>query len=478
MEIYSEDDYEVNENLLVKECTICGKLFNPVGRNASRMKYCPRTHYSYCEICGAKFELSQEQIRMPSIKTTCSRKCLNAKVIKTTAENLGVSSEGVTNISQIKEVRNKISQSIKDKSDEITTKRQATMLERYGNVSAMQVPELRAKIDATNLARYGDTNPAKSEVVRNKISKKRASTTPSKYCSNVSMNTSQYKRNQDIASKLSQAGIETEFEFYLAGKWYDLHILNTNILIEVDPSYTHSVLPSHWTSQGINPKYHLMKTTIARENGYRCVHLFDWDDLTKVISILRRKQRIHARKCEVKTIDMKLADLFLNDFHLQRSTQGVKVALGLYCNYQLVEVMTFGKPRYNKNCQWELLRLCTLPEYNVIGGASKLFTYFIKKYKPDSVLSYCDAAKFSGDVYEKLGMNLHHMSDPAKVWSRGNSRITDNLLRQRGFDQLFHTNHGKGTSNEQLMIENNWLPVYDCGQYVFTWINKVKGKLK
>ena len=27
--------------------------------------------------------------------------------------------------------------------------------------------------------------------------------------------------------------------------------------------------------------------------------------------------------------------------------------------------------------------------------------------------------------------------------------IIDNLLRQRGFDQLFGTNYGKGTSNEK-----------------------------
>ena len=42
---------------------------------------------------------------------------------------------------------------------------------------------------------------------------------------------------------------------------------------------------------------------------------------------------------------------------------------------------------------------------------------------------------------------------PSKHWYHLNSKrhITDNLLRQRGYDQLFNTNYGKGTNNEELM---------------------------
>lgn len=47
-----------------------------------------------------------------------------------------------------------------------------------------------------------------------------------------------------------------------------------------------------------------------------------------------------------------------------------------------------------------------------------------------------------------------------------------NLILPYVFDQLFKTNYGKGTDNEQLMIKHNWLPVYDCGQKVFVWYNE------
>ena len=131
--------------------------------------------------------------------------------------------------------------------------------------------------------------------------------------------------------------------------------------------------------------------------------------------------------------------------------------------------MTFGKPRYNKNYEWELLRLCSKSGFKIVGGSAKLFTHFVREYNPESVLSYCDCAKFKGKVYSKLGFSLHHISPPAKIWSKEDKYITDNLLRQRGFDQLFGTDYGKGTSNEELMIADGWRSVYDCGQKVFEW---------
>lgn len=131
--------------------------------------------------------------------------------------------------------------------------------------------------------------------------------------------------------------------------------------------------------------------------------------------------------------------------------------------------MTFGKPRYNKNYDWELLRLCSIPDYAVVGGAERLWKYFISRHQSDSVISYCDLSKFKGDVYTRLGMSLDFVNEPSKIWSKKSEMITNNLLRQRGYDQLFNTNYGKGSSNEELMLENGWLPVYDCGQARYVW---------
>lgn len=126
----------------------------------------------------------------------------------------------------------------------------------------------------------------------------------------------------------------------------------------------------------------------------------------------------------------------------------------------------------NQNYQYELLRLCTCSDYLVVGGVERLFKYFVQNYQPKSVVSYCDVSKFNGNVYTKLDFVLKEQTKPAKIWSKGKEHITDNLLRQQGADRLIGTHDGKGTDNEEIMLREGWLPVYDCGQRVFSWDNK------
>lgn len=160
--------------------------------------------------------------------------------------------------------------------------------------------------------------------------------------------------------------------------------------------------------------------------------------------------------------------MFLNAYHLQNTCKGQTIRYGLYKSEILVQLMTFGKPRYNKKYELELLRLCSHKDYKIVGGAEKIFKYIVNIYKPKSIISYCDNSKFSGDVYKRLGFKKQ-VSPPSKHWYNAKTKqnITDNLLRQRGFDQLFGTNYGKGTSNEELMLEYGFLPVYDCGQNAY-----------
>ena len=116
-----------------------------------------------------------------------------------------------------------------------------------------------------------------------------------------------------------------------------------------------------------------------------------------------------------------------------------------------------------------ILRLKYLQKISSNHAQSIPFIYFIRNYNPKSIISYCDYSKFSGDVYNRLGFKKMKNSTPSKHWYNGKQHITDNLLRQRGYDQLFNTHYGKGTSNEQLMLENGFVEIYDCGQMTFIW---------
>lgn len=207
--------------------------------------------------------------------------------------------------------------------------------------------------------------------------------------------------NLEIKKLLESNGLSFNREVRIGTYFYDFEIGNT--FIEVDPYATHNVNWNPFNNSPIDAQYHLLKTNCASESGHRCIHIFDWDDCNKIIGILSKREIVYARNCTVKEISKKLAEEFLNANHFQNYCKS-KIKIGLFNEDKLISVMTFGKPRYNHNVEWELTRYCSI--YNVIGGVNKLFSFFLKKYNPQSIVSYCDLAKFSGHTYENLGFSL------------------------------------------------------------------------
>lgn len=407
-----------------------------------------------------------------------------------------------------KEIRNKIEKTNMkiygvtnpQKNNKIQEKTRKTNLEKYGKEYPSQVEEIKNKIKKTNLKKYGVENVSQNEGIKNKIietnkkirtpekikeiDKKICKTNMEKYgvpyfcmtkkcrdsCGNIIS-----KINKNVSSKLLNNNIENKLEFNLGKFSYDIKILNDNILLEINPSYTHNITYGSefrgYKKKPLDKNYHQQKTKYALENGYECVHIWDWDDIDKIISILKPKQKIYARNCKIKEINKEELIKFETDYHLQGYCNNQNIKLGLFYLDELVQIMTFGKPRYNKKYEYELIRLCSHSNYKIVGGASKLFKYFIKKNKPRNIISYCDNSKFSGKVYNELGFVLEKFGKPGKHWynEKTKKHITDNLLRQHGYDQLFKTNYGKGTNNRKLMIENGFVEIYDSGQSTYIY---------
>lgn len=386
------------------------------------------TYRNICVDCNQTFE-AKESTRQRC--KSCSYKYRAAKTKETCMIRYGVS-----NPSKLPSVVRKIKQ---------------TMMSKYGAESAIQVPKFRDKIQKTTLAKYGVPYYVMSQDCGNGNLQRESQT------------------NKKFSELLTANNIPHITEYRIETKLYDFCIEDQRILIEIDPTYTHNSLGNH-LGEGLDSTYHLEKSKLASDHGYRCIHVFDWDNVDKIIDIVNpNKQRTYARACNIEEIDSATCDEFLERNHLQGTCRGQKLRFGLYWNNTLVQVMTFGKPRYNKNYEWELLRLCTLRTYNVVGGANKLFKYITQHNNLSNIISYCDTSKFNGRVYSELGMKFEYMTRPRESWSKGTSKISAALLKQRGYDQLFGTDYGKGTDNVQLMIDHDWLPVYDCGQLVFSY---------
>lgn len=420
----------------------------------------------------------QEKIRQTNLEKygvdcVLKDKKIQEKIANTNLERYGYTRASKNEIvkQKIKNTNNKKTEEVKQKTKE---KRKKTCLEKYGveyivtsdfvrqvslkkygAVTYMVSKEGREKIKQTMLKRYGVEYACLLDEARKGMK-----------CIS--------KPNKKFYEKLKKLGCECELEFSLIKYAYDIKFGNT--LIEIDPTFTHqSTIDITLTNKRIPPKsptYHQDKSLFALENGYFCLHIWDWDDEDKIIETLKPKKPLYARSLEIKEPSYEEIGLFLEKYHLQGSCYGQEIRLGLYKDDELIQVMTFGKPRYNKTYEYELLRLCTKAGYSVVGGAERLFNHFLNTYNPNSIISYCDNSKFKGDVYKKLGMELKSYGKPSKHWFNPFTfrHITDNLLRQRGYSQLHNDKiHKKGESNELLMLEAGYLEIYDCGQSTFIW---------
>lgn len=414
----------INNQIFKKKCIICGKEFES---NSSKRLICDKEHKRICKYCNSEFIIRNTYLTGHKVKSGRQYNrdyCYNQDCIN---------------------------KSLSDKTKE-------TSLIRYGTEYAMQTDEFKEKSKNTRLEKYGSY--LNQETLRFEI---------------IS------EQNKEFSDLLNLYSIDNEFEFSLDSKSYDIHILNSNILIEIDPVYTHNstigpVFKGNHRGIPRQKDYHINKTKLAVENGYRCIHIWDWDDKKKIAYLLRTKSKLSGHKTHVKEVDKQQCDEFLNQYHLQNTCRGQDIRIGLFKkdNNELLSVITFGKPRYNKNYEYEFLRYAS-SDYVVHGGLRKMWDYFIKEYNPNSIISYCDNSKFDGTFFKYLDFSLIDYGHPTCHWYRkkGKLHYTDNLLRQRGADKLLGTNYGRpevcNMNNKQIMIKEGFVEIYDCGQSTWVW---------
>jgi len=248
----------------------------------------------------------------------------------------------------------------------------------------------------------------------------------------------------------------------------DIYIPTLNLAIECDGLWFHS------ERFGYDNNRHLIKQQLCEEKGIRLIHLFEVDFITKekiynlLNGLFNLKPKIYARQCEIKLVSSHDEKQFNNLYHFQNHSNST-ICLGLYYNEQLVQLMSFATPRFNTHFEYELLRL-TNSNMNVVGGASKLFQYFLKQYQPKSIISYCNKRLFTGNVYYKLNMTYSHATSPS-YWYFNTKQ--DKLYHRSTFQKhklknILNVYDDKKTEWENMKA-NNYNRIWDCGTKVFVW---------
>ncbi len=265
----------------------------------------------------------------------------------------------------------------------------------------------------------------------------------------------------------------------LSPKELDIYLPKKKIAIEFDGFYYHSgkVKPNN---------YHYQKTIACENKGIQLIHIFEseWENSKEIVksrisNILgKTKYKLRANKCYIKQVSIEEEKVFLENQHLQGYTVS-SLCYGLYYyNKQnnkeyLVSLMSFGKPRYEKEYEWEILRFCNLRNFNIYGSASKLFQYFIKQINPKSIISYADrkwSIHSENNLYSKLGFELiktngfgYWYIDRKHLVHR--SKYTKEKCKKLGCPDNM-------TEKEFVTNVLGLNIIYDCGQLKYIWNSK------
>jgi hypothetical protein len=235
-------------------------------------------------------------------------------------------------------------------------------------------------------------------------------------CSPINSGQSMMEKNLITWLEGLNIRIETKNRTICSPQEIDIYLPDYNLAIEFNGLYWHS-------SEYKNSSYHLDKTKICNKNGIHLMHIWedDWCFKTDIVKsmilnkIKKISNRIFARKCVIGLVSPSDKSNFLNDNHVQGSCNS-SINIGLFYNKELVSLMIFGSSRNNTGDNVELLRFCNKINTNIVGSASKLFNYFITKYKFNSITSFADISVFTGDIYKLLGFDFIHRTGLNYWW--------------------------------------------------------------
>lgn len=256
----------------------------------------------------------------------------------------------------------------------------------------------------------------------------------------------------------------------------DIYIPTLKLAFEFNGTFWHS------ENMGRGKYYHIEKTKQCNEKNIRLIHIFEnlWIKNKQLIKsriqnlIQLNPTSIYARKCKiVENIPPYVANVFFQENHIQGFAPA-SYYVGLEYNGQLVSLMSFGKARYSKKFQYELIRFCSLQQHNVVGGASKLFKHFVKKHQPQSVITYSDKTWNTGNVYEKMGFTYSHTTRPNYYYFKEGEQVVRSRVKfQKHKLKNILRDYDSNLTEWENMRNNGYNRIWDCGNDVFIWNNSV-----
>lgn len=387
------------------------------------------------------------------------------------------------------------------KTDKFKKQFKETSIIRYGVPNPSMLETTKDKINETNLAKYGRKRFSQVHIPIDVINLKNNHNEMKRLFFDLKMPVSEiadllgvnhsqlcvhFKQNLGIdISRHTVSSVERQIFEYVSSitpnviqsdrsvikpKELDILIPSKSLAFEINGLAWHTEL------RGKDKQYHVNKTRQCADAGIRLVHIFDieWNrnrELVKsrISGLLGKNDTIFARKCKIVELDFVSSTKFFENTHIQGSCVS-KITYGLEYNGTIVCAMSFGRPRFSKKYQWELIRFSNNLYTSVVGGASRLLKHFIRMHNPASIVSYCDLRWNTGNIYKTLGFTLVNQTDP-NYWYTHNYLTLEHRMQYQK-----HKLHKKlNVVNLHLtewenMVNNGYDRVWDCGNLVFELI--------
>ncbi|MFW6242973.1 MAG: DUF7487 domain-containing protein [bacterium] len=391
-----------------------------------------------------------------------------------------------------------------------------TNMEKYGVEYPLQNKSVLKKQENTNLKKYGFKYVSLNDNVRKKQTINKIKNLIPKYTDYIFV-------SYNDENKLIELKCKKNHHFYISrNNLYNRYNYNTNLCTDCNPlnknisgmeidminfikinyhgliiDNTKSIIPPfeldiylpdlklafefnglYWHNELHKQNdYHKNKTDLCNEKGIQLIHIYedDWVYKQEIVKSMilnklnKTENKIFARKCNIKEIhNNNLTKDFIENNHIQGFV-GSSIKLGLFYDGELVSLMTFGKKRnfmnsFSSEGEYEMLRFCNKLNTSVIGGASKLFKYFIRNYNPTEVVSYADRSYSNGNLYKQIGFKLIHISKPNYYYIIDRNRkhrfgFRKDILVKQGFDS--------SKTEHQIMLERKIYRIYNSGNYKF-----------
>ena len=506
----------VNDIYKIPKCLTCGNDVKFINFIVGYTRFCSSK-------CANRNQETKNKIQETNFKKYGTNYTLSNKSIRKKIKQTMLLKYGVENALQSEEIKEKTRQTCLKKygvenpnqSKKIQEKIKQTCLKKYGTENVFQSKKVKEKIKQTCLKKY---DVYWTSQINNAI-KKRIKTSKAKQF-DIFLKILERRKFKLISSKDEFLKNNLfKFKCLLCNEIFESNCLNANQITckcrkssisdkqkelsnwlkslnikviennrtQITPLELDLYLPDYklaiefnglyWHSEPIKDKnYHLNKTNLCKEKEIQLIHIFENEWLNKqdiVKSIILAKlgifnQRIMARKCQIKELSNEEYKNFVELNHIQGYVPA-KYKIGLFYQDELVQICSFGKSRFKKG-EIELIRHCSKLNTQIIGGLSKLLSY----YKFDNLVTYVDLRYGNGNGYKNW--KLIEQTKPNywywKYFSNEGYILESRMKYQKHKLVNLLENFDSNLSEYENMVNNGFTKIWDCGNLKLKYIKK------